>query len=153
MRKLKAILIPGETIQQRKRSVQRLLRDLGYSIDLKQIRQERGELWIRWEPPFAQDLLQKMERFARLGTVYFVPHNTEPELEVIDLIFEREQGLLFYRPATMRSAVIVEAIERLPQLCAQYVEQMKQVEEARAQIRAHREQNPEPEQQELWGEE
>lgn len=154
LRKQKRIIpLPGETIQERKRSVQRLLRDLGYAIDLKLIRQEDGELRIRWEPPFSQDLLKKMERFARHGTVYFIPKNTKPELEAIDLVFEREPGLLFYRSATMQAAVIVGSIERLPHLCAQYVEKLKQVEEARAERRARREQNPEPEQQELWGEE
>jgi hypothetical protein len=154
MQKRKPILIPGETLSQRKCSVQRLLRSLGYSIDLQQIRQERGELWIRWEPPFSQELLKQMERFARHGTVYLVPDNTRPELAAIDLIFEREApGLLFYRSTTMQGAVIVETIERLPQLYAEYMEQMKQVEEARVQIRAHCEQNPEPEQQGLWGEE
>jgi hypothetical protein len=153
MQTRKPILIPGETISQRQSSVQRLLRKLGYPIDLQQIRQERGTLWIRWEPPFSDDLLKQMEKFAQHGTVYFVPDNTKPELAVIDLIFERElPGLLFYRPTTMQGAVIVETIERLPQLCAEYMKQMKQVEEARAQIRAHREQNPEPEQQGLWGE-
>ncbi len=57
----------------------------------------------------------------------------------------------FTDTATVRGS-IVETIERLPQLCVQYVEQMKQVEEARAQIQAHCEQNPEPEQQGLWDE-
>lgn len=85
-----------------------------------------------------------MERFAQHGTVYFVPDNTRSELAAIDLIFEREPlGLLFYRSTTIQGAVIVETIERLPQLCAEYMEQMKQVEEARAQIRAHCAQNPE----------
>lgn len=154
MRKQKPILPLGETISQRQGSVQRLLRSLGDSIDLQQIWQERGDLWIHSEPLFSQELLKQMERFAQHGTVYFVPDNTSPELAAIDLIFEREPpGLLFYRSTTMQSAVIVEAIERLSQLCAEYMEQMKQVEEARAQIRAHREQNPEPEQQGLWGRE
>lgn len=141
--------IAGDTIHERKRTVQRLLKRLGYGIDLSQITQTKGVLSIRWEPPFSDYLMEHIKTFAIYGAVFFGPDDQEAKLAYIDLVFEREPGL-FVDDLFLRRPVILESLDRLPFLLVSHVESMqKQKSEER---RSHDASEPEstPEQQSLW---
>ncbi len=138
--------LAGDTVSQRKRTVQQLLKSLGYVIDLRQITQTAGVLSIRWEPPFTDHLMKHMETFASYGAVFFGPDSQEAKLVYIDLVFEREPGL-FMDDLMMRSPVIVESLDRLPDLLSRAVQWMQEGERAREQVP---EGELDPEQQPLW---
>ncbi len=129
--------IPGDTVNERKRAVQQLLGRLGYVIDRKRIIQTNGVISIRWEPPFTDQLLKQMETFARYGAVFFCPDPSEAKLAYIDLVFEREPGL-FMDDLIIRSPVILESLDRLPDLLSRYVQTMQELERRRERV-------PEPE--------
>ncbi len=138
--------IPGDTVSQRKHAAQLLLKRLGYVIDLQRITQTQGVLSIRWMPPFTDQLLKYMETFARYGAVFFGPDPSEAKLAYIDLVFEREPGL-FMDDLIIRSPVILESLDRLPDLLSRYVQSMQAYEQRKAHL-------PEPEaeaeQRSLW---
>jgi hypothetical protein len=138
--------IEGEPVTERKRAVQRLLKRLGCEVSLQQITQTRGVLSIRWEPPITDQFLHQMETFARYGAVYFGPHPAEAKLAYIDLVFEREPGL-FMDDLILRIPVILESLDRLPDLLARYVQSMQAYERREAHLP---EPEVQPEQQSLW---
>jgi len=143
--------IAGDTIHERKRSVQLLLQRLGYRIDLSQITQTKGVLSVRWEPPFAEHLMEHMETFAKYGAVFFVPDKQEAKVACIDLVFEQGPGL-FVVDLILQSPVILESLDRLPVLLANHAEYMQKHKQRSEEVQGHGVSEPEsaPKQQSLW---
>ena len=143
--------IAGDTIHERKRSVQLLLQRLGYRISLSQITQTKGVLSVRWEPPFAEHLMEHMETFAKYGAVFFVPDKQEAKLAWIDLVFEQEPGLFVFDLLLSRP-VIIESLDRLPVLLAYHVECMQKQKQRSEEAQSDdvSESESVPKQQSLW---
>ena len=144
--------IPGDTVNERKRAVQQLMKRLGYKIDLRQITQTKGMLCVRWEPPFPEQFMKQVEALTRYAAVFFGPDGSEAQLAYIDIVFEREPGL-FMDDLILRRPVILESLDRLPALLSshvQYVQEYKRKSESQRQEGCGLESESEPEQQSLW---
>jgi hypothetical protein len=88
----------GDTVAQRKQQACQLLSSMGLPAPRGLVRQERGTLYVFFDPPFPEELLLKLDRLARYAAVTCVPHGELPEMERVVAVFEREPGWHFAVP-------------------------------------------------------
>jgi hypothetical protein len=147
------VLIEGETIGERKRSVQKLLKPLGYTANIAEITQKKGELSLSWLPPFTDAFMQQVKRFGEVGAVFLYPDREKAEIARIELVFETYRGVFFYNPIA-RFPVILASIYRLPVLLAENIRDQAILAQRLAEYRQRRKEAAlEPEQAELFPEE
>ena len=139
----------ADTIPQRKRQARDLLSSLGFSVDQKTVSQNEGALFASWDPPFAEQDYQRLERLAVYATVIFAPDGECPQLGRVEVLFERGPRLHFAIPVLHQYHPIAARSE-LESLLPWY---HKLVQDRRARLEGLKdrvESIPDPQQQNLW---
>ncbi|MBO0792727.1 MAG: hypothetical protein J2P36_17515 [Ktedonobacteraceae bacterium] len=151
--KKRVYTIPGDTINERKRAAQKFLGSLGCTIDLGRITQKKGVISIRWEPPFPEQLLKKMETVAKYAAVFFGPDSEAAKLAYIDVVFERAPGLFMDYPV-FQQYIILDSLDILQERLSNYYQMVCKhraaMEEIARKTGATPEPDLEPEQLSLW---
>jgi hypothetical protein len=147
--------IPGDTIMERKRAVQQIMKEKGHPVKLKQITQTKGTLYIRWNPPFTDEFLAEVVKFANFSTIYLGPDPSEPKIVYIHQVFEEPPDMFMVNPA-IGGVVALESrsLDHIHDQLYWYVEYRKKELERRRKERLEPELEPEPEpvQQSLFDE-
>ena len=139
----------GDTVAQRKRQAYTILTHLGFQVQLKNITQTKGTLFISWDPPFTKEDFQRLDRLARYAAVLFVPAESEPQLACIHVMFEREPGLHFTIPALQQYHPITDR-SKLDGLLLWHSTAMQARQSKLEKTKERLESTPEPEQHDLW---